>query len=87
MAELLFVVLNMTDAGLTNIGLQFGAVEMNPLMSAVGSVPIIKGLIAVALIAADRKFGSGWAIWLGNHLVFMVVVWNSFMVMKLVLEG
>ncbi|MBM2832708.1 MAG: hypothetical protein HW414_1760 [Dehalococcoidia bacterium] len=87
MTELLFVVLNMTDAGLTNIGLQLGAVEVNPLMSMVGSVPVIKGLIAVALIAADRKFGSGWAIWFGNHIVFTVVVWNSFMVMKLVLGG
>jgi len=87
MVDLLFVVLNMTDAGLTNIGLQYGAVEMNPLMATVGSVPVIKGLIAVALIAADRTFGSGRAIWIGNVFLFVTVVWNSFMVTKLVLGG
>lgn len=73
----IFVTLNIVDAYLTKMGLMAGAVEFNPLMTAVGSSMITKGLMAVALAFILYYFGKEKALWPLNFILFGVVLWNS----------
>ena len=73
----IFVTLNIMDAYLTKMGLMAGAVEINPLMAAVGSSVITKGLIAVALAFILYYFGKERALWPLNFILFGIVLWNS----------
>ncbi|MDH5781475.1 MAG: DUF5658 family protein [Dehalococcoidia bacterium] len=77
MSVALFVTLNIIDAYLTKMGLIAGAVEVNPLMTAVGSSMITKGLIAIALAFILYYFGKERALWPLNFLLFGIVLWNS----------
>ena len=77
MAVATFITLNIVDAYLTKMGLIAGAVEVNPLMTAVGSSMITKGLIAIALAFILYYFGKERALWPLNFLLFGIVLWNS----------
>ena len=72
-----FVALNIADAYLTKISLMAGAIEINPLMTSVGSSMLFKGLIAVALACALYFFGKERMLWLLNIALFGIVLWNS----------
>jgi len=77
MPAVIFVLLNITDAYLTRVGVMAGAIELNPLMSVIGSNMLFKGLIAAALVGALYFFGKERILWLLNFALFGVVVWNS----------
>ncbi len=72
-----FVALNITDAYLTKISLMAGAIEINPLMTGIGSSMISKGLIGVAVALALYFFGKESMLWLLNIALFGIVLWNS----------
>jgi len=77
MPAIIFVLLNVTDAYLTKMGLAAGAIEINPLMPAIGSSILFKGLIAAALVGVLYFFRKERILWLMNFVLFGVVVWNS----------
>jgi len=72
-----FVALNITDAYLTRMSLMAGAIEINPLMTSVGSSMISKGLIGVAVALALYFFGKERMLWLLNTALFGILLWNS----------
>ena len=72
-----FVALNITDAYLTKMSLMAGAIEINPLMTGIGSSMIFKGLIGVALVGALYFFGKERILWLLNFGLLGIVLWNS----------
>jgi len=76
MSVAIFVTLNIVDAYLTKMALTAGAVEVNPLMTAVGSSMITKGLIAVALAFILYYFRKEKALWPLNFILFGIVLWN-----------
>ena len=73
----LFVALNIIDAYLTKVGLMAGAIEINPLMTSVGSSMISKGLIGIAVALVLYFFGKERMLWLLNIALFGIVLWNS----------
>jgi hypothetical protein len=77
MPAVIFVTLNILDAYLTKMGLTAGAVEANPLMAAVGSDMLTKGLMAILLAFILYFFGKERALWPVNLILFGVVLWNS----------
>ncbi|NQT31426.1 MAG: hypothetical protein HQ588_03750 [Deltaproteobacteria bacterium] len=77
MPAVIFVVLNVTDAYLTKVGLMAGAVEINPLMAGIGSNMIFKGLIGIAVVFALYFLGKEKILWLLNFGMLGVVLWNS----------
>jgi hypothetical protein len=77
MPAVIFVVLNITDAYLTKIGLMAGALEINPLMTGIGSCVLLKGLIGVALVGALYFFSKEKLLWLFNFGLLGIVLWNS----------
>ena len=77
MPAVIFVTLNIVDAYLTKMGLMAGAVEANPLMTAVGSSMITKGLIAVALAFVLYYFKKERTLWPVNFVLFGIVLWNA----------
>jgi len=76
MPAALFVTLNVVDAYLTRTALSVGAVEINPIMAAVGSSMLAKGYIALALVFLFYYFRRPRALWLLNIVFFGVVLWN-----------
>lgn len=76
MPAALFVGLNVVDAFLTKTALSLGAVEFNPLMSAIGSNLIVKGAIALLLAVLLYYFHQRRVLWLLNVGLFAVVLWN-----------
>jgi hypothetical protein len=79
MPAITFVALNIADAYLTKVGLMAGAIEINPLMTGIGSSMIFKGLLAVALVGALFFFGKEKLLWLLNIALFGIVLWNTAM--------
>jgi hypothetical protein len=77
MPAVLFVALNITDAYLTRLSLMSGAIEINPLMTSVGSSIISKGLIGIAVALALYFFGKERMLWLLNTVLFGILLWNS----------
>ena len=77
MPSVIFVVLNVTDAYLTKVGLMAGAMEINPLMTSIGSNMLFKGLIGAAVVCALYFFGKEKILWPLNLGLLGIVVWNS----------
>ena len=77
MTAAMFVALNIMDAYLTKAALAVGAVEVNPLMTSIGSSMITKGLIAIALVFILYWFGKERVLWPLNFMLFGLVLWNS----------
>ena len=77
MPAVIFVALNIMDAYLTKMGLTAGAIEVNPLMSVIGSDMITKGLMAILLAFVLYYFGKERALWPLNFVLFGIVLWNS----------
>jgi hypothetical protein len=77
MPAVIFITLNILDAYLTKMGLTAGAVEVNPLMTAVGSDMLIKGLMAILLAFILYYFRKERALWPLNFILFGIVLWNS----------
>lgn len=77
MQAAMFITLNIMDAYLTKLALAIGAVEVNPLMTSIGSSMITKGLIAVALVFILYYFEKERALWPLNLMLFGLVLWNS----------
>lgn len=77
MPAVIFVALNITDAYLTKMSIMAGAIEINPLMTGIGSSMISKGLIGVAVALALYFFGKEGMLWLLNIALFGIVLWNS----------
>jgi len=78
MPAVVFIALNIADAYLTKISLMSGAaIEINPLMTSVGSSMISKGLIGVGVALALYFFGKESMLWLLNIALFCIVLWNS----------
>ena len=77
MPAVVFVALNIADAYLTRMSVMAGAVEINPLMTSVGSSMISKGLIGVAVALALYYFGKEHMLWLLNIALFGILLWNS----------
>jgi hypothetical protein len=77
MQAAMFITLNIMDAYLTKLALAIGAVEVNPLMTSIGSSMITKGLIAVALVFILYYFEKERALWPLNFMLFGIVLWNS----------
>ncbi len=73
----MFITLNIMDAYLTKLALAIGAVEVNPLMTSIGSSMITKGLIAVALVFILYRFEKERVLWPLNFMLFGLVLWNS----------
>jgi hypothetical protein len=73
----LFVALNIADAYLTKMGLMAGAIEVNPLMSVIGSSMLLKGLIGIAVALVLYFFSKERMLWLLNIALFGIVLWNS----------
>jgi len=71
-----FVVLNVTDAYLTQLVLALGGIELNPLAVPFGSSMLARGMLAVAVGTAILFAGKrGWLRSL-NVMILWVVVWN-----------
>jgi hypothetical protein len=77
MPAVLFVALNIADAYLTKIGLMAGAIEINPLMSVIGSSILLKGLIGIAVALVLYFLSKERMLWLLNIALFGIVLWNS----------
>ena len=77
MRAAMFITLNIMDAYLTKLALAIGAVEVNPLMTSIGSSMITKGLIAVALVFILYCFEKERVLWPLNFMLFGLVLWNS----------
>lgn len=76
MMSIAFMILNVVDAYLTQLNLAMGAIEVNPLAEPFGSNMLVRGLLALAVVAltvSARKVR--WLLYL-NVLVLWVVVWN-----------
>jgi hypothetical protein len=76
MPAIVFVALNVADAYLTKMSLMSGAIEVNPLMTGIGSSMISKGLIGIAIAAALYLFSKETMLWLLNFALFGIVLWN-----------
>jgi len=76
MPATLFITLNVLDAFLTKSALAVGAMELNPVMSTIGSSMIVKGAMAMALVFLLYCFGKERTLWPLNLLLFGVVLWN-----------
>ena len=71
-----FLIFNVVDAYLTQLNLAMGATEVNPFAEPFGSNMLVRGLLALAVVAltvSARKVR--WLLYL-NVLVLWVVVWN-----------
>lgn len=77
MAAAMFVTLNIIDAYLTKAALAIGALEINPLMTCVGSSMITKGLIATALVFILYCSKKERILWPLNFMLFGLILWNS----------
>jgi len=77
MAAAMFMTLNIMDAYLTKMALAMGAVEVNPLMTSIGSSMITKGLIATALVFILYWFEKERVLWPLNFMLFGLILWNS----------
>ena len=73
----MFITLNIMDAYLTKTALAVGAVEVNPLLTTIGSSIITKGLIAIALVFILYCFRKERVLWSLNFMLFGIVLWNS----------
>jgi len=76
MPATLFITLNVLDAFLTKSALAVGAMELNPMMTAIGSSMIVKGALALALVFLLYFFGKERTLWPLNLMLFGVVLWN-----------
>jgi len=76
MPATLFITLNVLDAYLTKSALAVGAMELNPMMTAIGSSMIVKGALALALVFLLYFFGKERTLWPLNLMLFGVVLWN-----------
>lgn len=76
MPATLFVTLNVLDAYLTKSALAVGAMELNPVMTTIGSSMIIKGALAIVLVFLLFYFGKERTLWPLNLMLFGVVLWN-----------
>jgi len=76
MPATLFITLNVLDAFVTKAALAVGAMELNPVMTTVGSSMIAKGAMAVALVFLLYFFRKEGTLWPLNLLLFGVVLWN-----------
>jgi hypothetical protein len=77
MPAVTFVALNIADAYLTKVGIAAGAIELNPLMTSLGSSMLIKGIIALALVSTLYFFGKERILWLLNLGLLGIILWNS----------
>ena len=77
MPAVVFVGLNIADAYLTKMSLMAGAIEINPLMTSIGSSMISKGLLGLVIALALYYFGKESMLWLLNIALFGIVLWNS----------
>jgi len=77
MAAAMFITLNIMDAYLTKMALAVGAVELNPLMTSIGSSMIAKGLVAIALVFILYYFEKERVLWPLSFVLCGVVLWNS----------
>ena len=80
----LFIALCLLDAALTKAGLALGAVEVNPLMTHIGSSVLVKGALALAIVLLWNRLGRGDSLWYMNLVVFGAVLWNCFLVLLVV---
>jgi hypothetical protein len=76
MPATLFITLNVLDAYLTKSALAVGAMELNPMMTAIGSSMMVKGALALALVFLLYCFGKERTLWPLNLMLFGVVLWN-----------
>ena len=76
MPAAVFITLNILDAYSTKMALAAGAMELNPLMTSIGSSMIAKGLIAIALVFILNYFEKERVLWPLNFALFGVVLWN-----------
>ena len=77
MPAVVFIGLNIADAYLTKMSLMAGAIEINPLMTSIGSSMISKGLLGLVIALALYYFGKESMLWLLNIALFGIVLWNS----------
>jgi hypothetical protein len=78
---IVFVALNILDALFTRMALSRGAVEVMPLARLFGSNLLLKGLIAVAVVALLVLFRWSKLLWLLNIGMGAVVVWGGLVVL------
>lgn len=76
MPATLFITLNVLDAFVTKAALAVGAMELNPMMTTIGSSMIVKGALALALVFLLFYFGKERTLWPLNLMLFGVVLWN-----------
>ncbi len=71
-----FLTFNVVDAYLTQLNLAMGARELNPLAESFGSNMLVRGLLALAIVALTMSARKvRWLLHL-SVLVLWVVVWN-----------
>ena len=71
-----FVVLNVTDAYLTQLVLAMGGVELNPLAEPFGSNMLVRGLLAACIAVVILLAGKKSWLRVLTIIVLLVVVWN-----------
>lgn len=74
---LIFVGLNIADAWLTNQLLNSGWQEANPIVKFYGPNMVIKGLLALAIVALLVRFGKAKLLLVLNICMLAVVLWLS----------
>lgn len=76
MPATLFITLNVVDAFVTKAALAVGAMELNPVMTTIGSSMLVKGALAAALVFLLYYFGKERTLWPLNLMFFGVILWN-----------
>jgi len=76
---IVFVGLNILDAGLTRSALALGSSELNPIAATgFGSSMLLKGLISSAIVMALLLLKRGRLLKTLDLGMFLVVLWNGF---------
>jgi len=79
--EFLFVFFSFCDALLTSICLQMGAQEGVPWMKGWGANASLRMVVAAIIMLYLKVRGETKLLWFGNAVLFIVLVWNCFMVL------
>lgn len=81
--EILFVLLSFCDAKLTSLCLDMGGIEAIPWMQGWGANVALRMAVSTAILLYLKMRGISKYIWIGNAVLFIIVIWNFFMLLLL----
>jgi hypothetical protein len=79
--EFLFVFFSFCDASLTSLCLNMGAEEGVPWMRGWCANAALRMGVATAIVLYLKIRGQTKLLWFGNAVLFMILVWNCFMML------